>query len=63
MKGNVLNERMRFDVSALFPELTNNGVRLGRWEQSGGKCSHGDYNIPDGNGLILASRLLKTPIP
>ena len=22
-----------------------------------------DYNIPDGNGMILASRLLKTPIP
>ena len=22
-----------------------------------------DYNIPDGNGIILASRLLKTPIP
>ncbi len=48
MKGNVLNERMRFDVSALFPELTNNGVRFGRWDQTGGKCSHGDYNIPDG---------------
>lgn len=22
-----------------------------------------DYNVPDGNGIILASRLLKTPIP
>ena len=29
MAGNVLNERMRWDVSSLFPELTNNGVR---WE-------------------------------
>lgn len=48
MKGNVLNERMRWDVSALFSELTNNGVRWGRWEQSGGKCTHGDYNIPEG---------------
>ena len=27
MIGNVLNERMRWDSSSLFPELTNNGVR------------------------------------
>lgn len=27
MVGNVLNERIRMDVSALFPELTNNSVR------------------------------------
>ena len=27
MAGNVLNERMRWDASSLFPELTNNGVR------------------------------------
>lgn len=27
MAGNVLNERIRMDVSALFPELTNNSVR------------------------------------
>ena len=25
--------------------------------------SESDYNIPDGSGIILASRLLKTPIP
>ena len=31
MAGNVLNERIRMDVSALFPELTNNGVR---WDLS-----------------------------
>lgn len=27
MRGNILNERMRWDCSSLFPELTNNGVR------------------------------------
>lgn len=27
MAGNILNERMRWDTSSLFPELTNNGVR------------------------------------
>ena len=27
MAGNILNERMRWDSSSLFPELTNNGVR------------------------------------
>ena len=27
MVGNILNERMRWDASSLFPELTNNGVR------------------------------------
>ena len=31
MAGNVLNERIRMDVSAIFPELTNNGVR---WDLS-----------------------------
>ena len=31
MAGNVLNERIRIDVSAMFPELTNNGVR---WDLS-----------------------------
>jgi hypothetical protein len=39
---------MRFDVASLLPELTNNGVRYGRWQQTGGKCTHGDYNIPNG---------------
>lgn len=43
MKGNVLNERMRFDVATLLPELTNNGVRYARWQETGG-CFH----IPDG---------------
>ena len=27
MKGNILNERMRWDIFSLFPELTNNDVR------------------------------------
>ena len=27
MRGNILNERMRWDVFSLFPELTNNDVR------------------------------------
>ncbi len=31
MAGNVLNERIRMDISALFPEFTNNGVR---WDLS-----------------------------
>ena len=48
MKGNVLNERMRFDIASLLPELTNNGIRFSRWQQTGGKCIHGDFNIPDG---------------
>lgn len=48
MKGNILNERMRFDIASLLPELTNNGCRFGRWGQTGGICTHGDYNIPNG---------------
>ncbi|MBR4997006.1 MAG: fasciclin domain-containing protein [Bacteroidaceae bacterium] len=28
MAGNVMNERLRFDVSSLMSELTNNGIRL-----------------------------------
>jgi hypothetical protein len=27
MVGNILNERLRWDISSIFPELTNNGVR------------------------------------
>lgn len=43
MAGNILNERMRWDVSSLFPEMTNNGVR---WElpTSEDKTTY----IPDG---------------
>lgn len=42
MAGNILNERMRWDIMSLFPELTNNGVR---W------APQDDYKltyIPDG---------------
>ena len=42
MAGNVLNERMRWDISSLFPEWTNNGVR---WEDNTERsCTY----IPDG---------------
>ena len=43
MKGNILDERMRWDATSLFPELTNNGVR---WKQR----DVGAYEIyiPDG---------------
>lgn len=27
MRSNILNERMRWDITSIFPELTNNGVR------------------------------------
>lgn len=43
MKGNVLNERMRWDSSSLFPELTNNGVR---WHER--KDGWKEIYIPDG---------------
>ena len=42
MAGNVLNERMRWDVSSLFPEWTNNGVR---WEDP---TTHKTTYIPNG---------------
>lgn len=48
MQGNVLNERMRFDIASFLPELTNNGVRFSRWNKTGSTCSHGDWHIPHG---------------
>ena len=42
MAGNVLNERMRWDISSLFPELTNNALR---WEEN---SKHSTTYIPDG---------------
>ena len=33
--GNIFNERIRIDLSAVFPELTNNGVR---WDLSSSSC-------------------------
>lgn len=41
MAGNILNERMRWDISSLFPEMTNNGIR---WEDNAVKSTY----IPDG---------------
>ena len=41
MAGNILDERMRFDVISLFPELTTNDVR---WKP---KDSHTMYYIPE----------------
>lgn len=43
MGGNILNERMRWDSSSLFPELTNNGVR---WHERG--AGFKEIYIPDG---------------
>ena len=60
MASNILNERMRWDVSSLFPEMTNNGVR---WEDNTADQATGRQNsttyIPDGycdrlvvNGIV-----------
>ncbi len=46
MAGNVLKERMRWDSSSLFPELTNNGVRWFPKAPSEGKAGELIY-IPD----------------
>lgn len=43
MAGNILNERMRFDFSSLFPELTNNSIR---WAQK--SSTEQEYILPDG---------------
>lgn len=42
MSGNILNERMRWDVSSLFPEMTNN---LLRWEEN---STNKTTYLPDG---------------
>lgn len=61
MAGNVLNERMRWDVSSLFPELTNNSLR---WEDNSGEDNSTTY-IPEGyckrlviNGIIANTVIL-----
>ena len=50
IKGNIFNERIRMDISAVFPELTNNEVR---WDLS----SNGNLvtYIPEGfcKGLVI----------
>lgn len=49
MRGNVLNERMRFDYAALLPELMTNGVRYCSKEDAGSTVSGaGDIMIPEG---------------
>lgn len=48
MRGNVLNERMRFDFGTLLPELTTNNVRFAPWGDAGTVCGHGEYEIPQG---------------
>lgn len=50
MAGNVLNERMRWDISSLFPEWTNNGVR---WEENSIRKT---TYIPDGYSERLRVR-------
>ncbi|MBR4847958.1 MAG: fasciclin domain-containing protein [Bacteroidaceae bacterium] len=53
MAGNILNERMRWDTSSLFPEWTNNGVR---WEDNSDRtCTY----IPDG----YSKRLVVNGVP
>ena len=46
MVGNILNERMRWDASSLFPEFTNNGVRWAPQSASEGKAGELIY-IPE----------------
>lgn len=49
MRGNVLNERMRFDFGSLLPELMTNNVRYTSKEESGSTVDgSGDVNIPNG---------------
>lgn len=43
MAGNVLNERMRWDITSFFPELTNNGVRWA-FEDSKHKITYIPHN-------------------
>ena len=53
MAGNILNERMRWDTSSLFPEWTNNSVR---WEDNSNRtCTY----IPDG----YSKRLVVNGVP
>lgn len=45
MKGNILNERMRWNFMSFFPELTNNSVR---WTEGTDNMSWCYYRIPEG---------------
>lgn len=49
MAGNVMNERMRFDLASIMPELVNNGVKFCPWGSAGKNCSnHMEVAIPIG---------------
>lgn len=60
MQGNVLNERMRFDIASLFPELTNNGIRYCRWQTAVGLCGDGDWHVPHGYCKNMVIRDIST---
>ncbi len=47
MVGNILHERMRWDASSLFPELTNNNVRWFPYNPAEGKAGECFY-LPKG---------------
>ncbi len=53
MAGNILNERMRWDVSSLFPELTTNDVR---WQPVPKDNSYYTIYIPAGFSKRLRHR-------
>lgn len=54
-----LRENRRTVIFTPNPIMTQNARRDSRFMNI---LNSSDYNIPDGNGIILASRLLKTPI-
>lgn len=50
MAGNVMNERLRFDVSSLMSELTNNGIRL---------CPRGAAGSSNGSEFFIPTNYCK----
>ena len=50
MAGNVMNERLRFDVSSLMSELTNNGIRL---------CPRGAAGSSNGSEIFIPTNYCK----
>lgn len=54
-----MNEGRRTVIFTPNPIMTQNARKDGEFMRV---LNSSDYNIPDGNGIILASRLLKTPI-
>ena len=55
-----LAQRKRTVIYTPNPVMTQNAKKDKEFMEI---LNSSDYNIPDGNGMILASRLLKTPIP